>query len=209
MQNHYEFGNTVFITAHEYLLKSIKLKLQKNKTFDLMVGSPILFVNFSELIPELCIRTLLPRNYGGIESPTVMIIDGNTNNYNLLNKIDFHNCVEQALKYGMDINSVLERIIITRSFTIYQLANIIIYDLSKLIKKYKSNLVIITIDLFTINEKQFSISEKQRLLHHIIKKIHNISDSIIVVFSSIEIEGFRKMINHKNIVHEIIEDIDK
>ena len=196
MQNH-EFGDTMFITAQEYLLKSIKLKVRENKTVNIISGSPTLFVNFSEVIPELCVRALLPRNHGGIESQTVIIIDGNTNNHNLSNKIDFDNCVEQALKYGMDINSVLERIIITRSFTIYQLANTIIYDLFKLIKKYKSNLVIITIDLFTINEEHFNRSEKQWFLHHIIKNIYNILDSIIVVFSPIEINGFKKIINYK------------
>ena len=202
MQN-YEFGNIVFITAQEYLSRSIKLKIQENKTINIIAGSPTLFVNFSKVIPELCIRALLPRNYGGIESQTVIIIDGNTNNYNLSNKIDFDNCVEQARRYGIDINSVLERIIITRSFTIYQLANTITYDLFKLIKKYKSNLVIITIDLFTNNEEHFNRSEKQWFLHHIIKNIHNISDSIIAVFSPIKINGFKKVINYKkyNLYH--------
>jgi hypothetical protein len=67
--------NIVFIIIQDYLLELFHLKVQKDKIFEFVIMLPVLFVNLYDLIPELCIRTLLSRNTRGIEFLTVTIID--------------------------------------------------------------------------------------------------------------------------------------
>lgn len=190
----YKFENRLFVSAHDYLLKSFKFDLQQNQLVDLTIGSPTFFVNLYNLIPKLTIKALLPRNYGGMESPTVTIIDGVIRGHS--NHLDFYSFIDYAIQCCMNVNSVLERIIVTRSFTAHQLADTLICKLPKMIQKYRSNIVIIT-DLFATDE-QLHLSERKWLLDHMVKSIHNISESIIAaVFSPVVIDDFRKVINNK------------
>ena len=190
----YKIENPFFVSAHEYLLKSFQIDIQKNHLVDLTIGSPTLFLNFYNLIPKLAVKALLPKKYSGLDSPTVMIIDGNIRGQPT--HLDFYNFVDYAIKYGMNVNSALERIIVARSFTAHQLANTIICNLTKMIQKYKSNIVIIT-DLFATDE-QIHISERKRLLQHMVKSINCISESIItVIFSPVMVDGFQKVIGNK------------
>ena len=76
-----------------------------------------------------------------------------------------------------------------------------------MIQKYRSNIVIIT-NLFATDE-QLHLSERRWLLGHIIKSIHDISESIIAaVFSPVVIDDFRKVI-HNNLKSEIITTTNK
>ncbi len=201
----YKFENTFFVSAHDYLLKLFKFDLQQNQLVDLTIGSPTFFVNFYNLIPKLTIKALLPRNYGGLESPTVTIIDGVIRGHS--NHLDFYIFIDYAIQYGINVNSALERIIITRSFTAHRLANTVICKLSKMIQKCRSNIVIIT-DLFA-TDGQIHLSERRWLLSHIIKSIHDISESIIAaVFSPVVIDDIRKVIDN-NLKSEIITTTNK
>jgi Rad51. len=188
----YKVKDPSFVFAHEYLLKSFKIDIQKNQFIELTIGSPVIFLNLYNLIPKLAIKALLPRNHGGIESSTVTIIDGSIRGQST--HLDFYSFVDYAIEYGMNVNSALEKIIVTRSFTAHQLADTIICNLTKMIQKYKSNLVIIT-DLFATDE-QLHLSERKWLLNHMINSISGISKSIItVVFSPVVIDGFQKVIS--------------
>ncbi len=188
----YKVENPFFVSAHEYLLKSFKINIQKNQSINLTIGLPTFFLNLYNLIPKLAIKALLPRNHGGIESPTVMIIDGSIRGQST--HLDFYSFVDYAIQYGMNVNSVLERIIVMRSFTAHQLADTIICNLTKMTQKYKPNVVIIT-DLFATDE-QLHLSERKWLLNHMIKSINSISELIIAaVFSPVIIDGFQKVIS--------------
>lgn len=188
----YKVEDPSFVSAHEYLLKSFKIDIQKNQFIELTIGSPVIFLNLYNLIPKLAIKALLPRNHGGIESSTVTIIDGSIRGQST--HLDFYSFVDYAIEYGMNVSSALEKIIVTRSFTAHQLADTIICNLTKMIQKYKSNLVIIT-DLFATDE-QLYLSERKWLLNHMINSISGISKSIIAaVFSPVVIDGFQKVIS--------------
>jgi hypothetical protein len=52
----------------------------------------------------------------------------------------------KALKEEFNIHKVLDNIIITRAFTFYQLANIIINEIPKLIDKLTCNIQVIVVD---------------------------------------------------------------
>jgi hypothetical protein len=83
---------------------------------------------------------------------------------------------------------------VKRIFTIYQLADSLITDLEKDIKKYKSKLVIITGDFFLHSDSQISKEDKDWLYPQIIEAITKIKDSIILVFSPTKVPG---LINYK------------
>jgi hypothetical protein len=67
---------------------------------------------------------------------------------------------------------VLKNIIVKRIFTIYQLADFLIKDLEKDIKKYKSKLFIITEDF--LRDEQILKQEKDWLYPQMIKAITKI-----------------------------------
>jgi hypothetical protein len=52
------------------------------------------------------------------------------------NDLDIYQYVSFARQYGLDIKKFLQNIVASRMFTIYQLANTIIYELPKLIIQY-------------------------------------------------------------------------
>ena len=51
--------------------------------------------------------------------------------------------VDFMKQYGLDIEKTLQKIIVSRVFTIYQLIHFLVYELSKIIRKYNINLVVI------------------------------------------------------------------
>lgn len=75
---------------------------------------------------------------------TILIDAGSGNNLGCF----YINLVNQAIKKEIDINSILDGIIIARAFTFSQLANILIYELPKMVKEIGNKLQIIILDLF-------------------------------------------------------------
>src|SRR5918911_547934 len=81
------------------------------------------------LLTRLCIRALMSDRQGGFNCSKVIFVDaGNTS--------DIYQCVNFARQYGLDIKKVLQSIVVSRSFTIYPLANVIINELPKLILQF-------------------------------------------------------------------------
>jgi hypothetical protein len=82
----------------------------------------------------------LPKRHNVLESPTVFVLVTD-------NKFDFYNITEISDKKYKILDRALERIIVQRVFTIYQLAHFLIIDL----EKYKSKLMVIIGDFFLFN----------------------------------------------------------
>ncbi|MDF0681166.1 MAG: hypothetical protein P0116_09400 [Candidatus Nitrosocosmicus sp.] len=74
---------------------------------------------------------------------TILIDAGSGNNLGSF----YINLVNQAIKKETDLNSILDEIIIARAFTFSQLANMLIYELPKMVK-IGNKLQIIVLDLF-------------------------------------------------------------
>jgi hypothetical protein len=131
-----------FTTANKLLVKdkfSIELSTYSNKKkkqkqiIELTVGDKICIVkSHTDLVCDTIVRGILPKRHLGLESPTVYVLVTD-------NKFDFYNIVEIADKKYQILDRVLENVIVKRIFTIYQLADSLITDLEKDIKKYKSN----------------------------------------------------------------------
>jgi hypothetical protein len=86
------------------------------------------------------------------------------------NDLDIYQYVNFARQYGLDIKKFLQSIVVSRMFTIYQLANTIIYDLPKLIiqhlqqqqqqQNFESKVIVISnlLEMF-VNDPHIKVEE--------------------------------------------------
>ena len=173
------------LTAYEYL-DNLTIEIKNKKSLELRYGDKICLVNYDNLISSIINKGLLPKKNEGLESPNVVVITSN-------NKFDFYDCISIAKKkYGMNINKVLDHVLVSRVFTIYQLAQKIIYELSELLEKFKSKLLVIISDLFLseLHQQVYDKEEKDWLYGQMIKAIKGITNAIVVIFSSTALSNF-------------------
>ena len=170
-----------FQTAYEEISSRLTFDIKKIDNSISITAGQTVCISGSErkyiniLLVRLCVRALLPerkRYYGrgeggfGSSSPKVIVIDAAGNSLDI-----FYLYVNFARQYyGLDIKKVLENTIITRAFTIYQLANIIIHKLPRVVQQFDVKLIVIfdLLDMF-LRDPQIEIEEAE----HIIKEIVN------------------------------------
>ncbi|HET8858185.1 MAG TPA: hypothetical protein VFM28_11720 [Nitrososphaeraceae archaeon] len=141
-----------------------------------------------DLVCDTIVRGLLLKKFGGLESANVYVLVAD-------NKIDFYKIVEKVhKKYKMNLDIVLNHTMIKRVFTIFQLAHFLIFDLAKDIKKYNSKLVILTGDFF-LNDQQIEQEEKDWLYPQMVEAVKKVTDSIVILFSSINLPN---LVNYDN-----------
>jgi hypothetical protein len=95
------------------------------------------------LIDRLCVHTLLPRRYGGIgqDYSKIIVIDAG-------NCTDVYQYVDFCRQYGLEIDKVLRNVVVSRVFTIYQLAYLITHDLPKIVEKFSTGNKVIVIVVY-------------------------------------------------------------
>lgn len=86
------------------------------------------------LIDRLCVHSMLPKRHGGIGEDYLKIISIDAGNCS-----DVYQFVDFARQYGLEAKGVLQNIIVSRVFTIYQLAHLIIYELPRIIEQLSSD----------------------------------------------------------------------
>jgi hypothetical protein len=183
--------NTIpkFTTTHELLEDKFSIEISKNKKkkiIELTLGDKVCFVkpHTDDLICDTIVRGHLPKRHNGLESPSVYVLLTN-------NKFNFYNIVEIAKKYQI-LDKVLENTIVRRFFTIYQLADFLIKDLQKDIKKFKSKMVIITGE-FYLRDPQIPNKNKDWLYPQMVESIKKVTDSIIIMFSPINFPNLQNI----------------
>lgn len=105
-----------------------------------------------EIAERLCVRAQLPIAIGGFDASSVLIDGGNMFNvYNVSN-------YAEALQ--LDLNMALRRIKISRAFTCYQLLNLVVEQLPKLLHGEEIRLVVILglLNMFEDPELEFNES---------------------------------------------------
>ena len=129
------------------------------------------------LATRLVVRSLLPRNHGGVDGGNVIVIDADNSSSPYL-------YVDNARRYGMHYRNVLRKVLVCRQFTIYQLANTIIYDLPKRIQLHKPKVVVVSglLDQF-YNDPYIRIAEAESLITQIVSALHKIKD-VFIIFTS-------------------------
>lgn len=138
------------------------------------------------LASRLSVRTLLPSRLGGLES-SVLFLDGGNNS-------DIYQCVNFARQYGLDVRKVLEGIVVSRAFTIHQLAWLVIHELPKAIARFGSRLVIVSglLTMF-VQDPQVDRNEARRLLREILNAVRKVSDKAIVIITADNIHGYEDL----------------
>ncbi len=128
-------------------------------------------------LTRLVVRSLLPRNHGGADAKNVIVIDSD-NSSNPYLYVDF------ARRWGMHYKNVLHKVLVSRQFTIYQLANTIIYNLPNSIHLHKPNLIVITgwLDQFC-QDPYIRTAEAESLVSQIVTALHKIKNVFIVLTS--------------------------
>ena len=129
------------------------------------------------LATRLVVRSLLPRNHGGVEAENVIVIDAD-------NSSSPYTYVNIAREYGMHYRNVLRKVLVSRQFTIYQLAHTIIYDLPKRIQFHKSKIIIISglLDQF-YQDPYIHTAEAESLVSQIVTALCKIKNVFIVLTS--------------------------
>lgn len=134
------------------------------------------------LIDRLCLHTLLPRRYSGVglDCSKIIVIDAG-------NCSDVYQSVDFARQYGLEVKKVLQNILVSRVFSIYQLANIITQELPKLIQHqsaFNNNLVIISdmLHLF-VNDPHIDFKEAEGLIRQMGHSIKKMSEDRLVIVS--------------------------
>ena len=165
-------------------------------------------VYVQKLVERLCVRAQLPCRYGGLDSK-VLLIDG-------ANSSDLYQCIDFAQQYGLDVKKILSGIISCRTFTVYQLANLIINELSNAIKQYDVKIVIITNLLhFFTNDSFLNHNEMQQMLKSVIWSLKKIQNCLVVVslgsptkFDGMLLQLFSKTIKIQQNYHSVTVHVD-
>ena len=129
------------------------------------------------LVTRLVVRSLLPRNHGGISADNVIVIDADNSSSPYL-------YVNVGREYGMHHRSILHKVLVCRQFTIYQLTNAIIYDLPKRIQLHKPKVIVISglLDQF-YQDPYINIAEVETLTSQIVCALYKIKDVFIILTS--------------------------
>ena len=91
-------------------------------------------------------------------------------------------CVNFAQQYGLDLHKILEKIISSRAFTVYQLADTVINKIPLSIKQHNTKILVITnlLSHFTI-DLHADTTEMKTILKEIVKSLSKIQNCMIVI----------------------------
>jgi hypothetical protein len=131
---------------------------------------------------RLCVRALISKRQGGFEFINIIFIDGRGNSS------DVYLCVNFARQYGLDIKKVLQSVMVTRAFTIYQLADLIIYQLPRIIQQFNDKVIVVMtadlLNLFTC-DPNIDCNEAISLIKQIINQLKNSRQYFCSIFSAV------------------------
>jgi hypothetical protein len=141
----------------------------------------------------------MSRQYGGLESPSIIFIDAG-------NCSDIYQTMHFARQYGLDIEKVLDSIIVSRPFTIHQLACLIIDDLEPAVQHFGAKLVVVT-DLLKmfVQDPQIDTDEAGWLVKEIRKALWKLSTQVFVVVSLHDYYYYCLSQQHRNYLMSIFD----
>ena len=163
-----------FIGRFTFGIEALDSPLLNLKTGDTLgiVGDGSNYRNYTNiLMTRLSIRSLFSRRLGGVGSPYVITVDAGKS-------LDFYQYVNFARLCCLDIKEILQRIIVSRAFTVYHLADLIINELPKVIKQFDTRLVLFQIYCICLFMIQMLIVKRPiYLIKEIVSAIRKISMS--------------------------------
>jgi DNA-directed RNA polymerase subunit RPC12/RpoP len=168
-------------TADTLLLKKLRFDIPKIDSFIGLAATDLCCISgygANLLLTRLCVRSLLPERYGGLNSPYVMIADAG-------NHTDVYGAVNFARQYGMSKESVAERILVVRAFTVHQVRRLISVELPKFVRKYQARSVIVPglLNVFDDEEPNMRMKDIRNDISRITEAINELSTRVLVVTS--------------------------
>jgi hypothetical protein len=155
--------------------------------FAVLQGSSVL-----SLASLLCVIAQLPTQLGGLQSNVIFIDGGNT--------FRLYQIAQLAQIHHLNPKKVLDNIYISRAFTAYQAASLIMHYLKETVKKYSAKLVIISDIAGFFLDKDIPEVEAQRIFSHVATFISNFareSQTIVIITYPPHAESSRNDLLHK------------
>jgi hypothetical protein len=169
-------------TADNLLLKKKKLRfdIPKIDSFIILAATDLCCISgysANMLLTRLCVRSLLPDRYGGLDSPYVIVADTG-------NHTDVYGSVNIARQYGMSKESVAERILVIRAFTVHQVKRLLLVELPNIIQNYQVRCVIVPGLLNAFDEDpNMKMKDVKKEITKIMKAINELSTKVVVLTS--------------------------
>jgi hypothetical protein len=168
-------------TADTLLLKKLRFDIPKIDSFVGLAATDLCCISgygANLLLTRLCVRSLLPERYGGLNSPYVMIADAG-------NHTDVYGAVNFARQYGMSKESVAGRILVVRAFTVHQVRRLISVELPEFVHKYQIRSVIVPglLNVFDDEEPNMRMKDIRKDISRITEAINELSARVLVVTS--------------------------
>jgi hypothetical protein len=119
----------------------------------------IIFIkgNISTLIAErYCVRAQLPEYLGGLQGRALFIDGGNS--------FDVYLYASIAREYGLDLDGALNRIVLSRAFTPYELLQLVSKDINEIFEVYHPQLLVVS-DIFQLFKQNIEKEEAKRILY--------------------------------------------
>jgi len=128
------------------------------------------------LVARLCVRAFMPIKQGGLTAGSIVFLDAG-------NSSDVYQCASFVRQFGLEIHRVLRGIVVSRAFTIHQLAGLVAYELPKAIREFNSRIVVIS-DLLRMFTEDPLVSRKEAsyLIGEIMEAVHKM-DGVLLVMS--------------------------
>jgi hypothetical protein len=136
---------------------------------------------------RLCVRAMLCKKRAGLESPVLFIDAGNNS--------DVYQCVDFARQYGLDVAKVLNGIMVSRAFTVYQLAGLLIHELHSAVRQLGAKLVVISglLAMFT-QDPQGDQAEARQLLREMLSAVRKVAGKVTVVITADSLQGYEDIV---------------
>ncbi len=114
----------------------------------------------------------MPVKQSGLDAESVVFVDAG-------NSSDVYQCVNFARQFGLEIQKVLRGIVVSRAFTIHQLAALVAHELPKAMWQFNAKLVVVSdlLRMFT-EDPQVSRKEARYLINEIVESVHKIDDGV-------------------------------
>jgi hypothetical protein len=104
----------------------------------------------------LCFRAQLPKELGGSDSSVVLIDGGNRSDLYLFSSF--------AKLYGVSPRKALRRVVTSRAFTMYQMADLVVNQLGRVVDEYGAKVVVLSDVIGLLNEESGLREDEARRL---------------------------------------------
>ncbi len=129
--------------------------------FAVVYGSP----SVVSLASLLCVKAQLPTQLGGLSSNVVFIDGGNT--------FRLYQVARLAQIHQLEPKQALDRIYISRAFTVYQMTSLIMEHLKEAVERFKAKLVIVSDIAGLFSDKDIPDEEARRVFSQVTAHLQN------------------------------------